>query len=327
MMEMLSTTDGGGVTGLQQSVSTTAATTAANEKLNGGGEGWRRDDEVGTRRSPTLEESRPKSARGAHFESDAVWWSGQQRQWSHGRLTLDKKTLKCSTTDGVGGSGEQSTKKMTQPLTTSIWKILLTSDCEVVRVPAPTSLEDLADDSSDEDGSLPGPPGVSSTLYCLRVSKYRDEAFDETTLAPSEDDEASSSHTFERIIGCRTELEVSEWQMNIQSAVDSAMENELDRLMIFAADGDGGRQPKSVLSTIASKTKSILSRGREQMRGRSVSTQRLFFIFLFFSSFEPCPHSLFFLLVSFFSCFVLFHVPSVLSLSLIQPLLNDQTSE
>ena len=66
--------------------------------------------------------------------------------------------------------------------------------------------------------------------------------------------------------------------MKIQSAIDSAMENELDRLMIFA-DGDGGPQSKSVLSTIASKTKSILSSGKR--------VSLFFFCFLVFLFFFP----------------------------------------
>ena len=115
----------------------------------------------------------------------------------------------------------------------------------------PTKLADLANDSSDDDDDESNPPGLASTaLFCLRVAKYDDS------------EESLESTSFEHTFATRSQIDSDEWKSRVQRIIDAAMESELDQLMIFADGGEAPRR-KSVLNTIASKARKVLSRGRK----------------------------------------------------------------
>ena len=312
----LSTNEVARVREMMQMLSSTTSGVSIGEEtiIQGiGARGRSEEDEDAVRSSHPQARESTGSACNAQYEGSVTWWSVKNRQWLYGCLTLDGNTLTCLTSDD-GGKDDDSSRG-----TSNVnWKVLLTSYCEVERIRTPTSLEDLADDSSDDSDDEGRPPGVSSTLYCLRVSKYKEEASGEIINVA---ETSSSLLLCDYIIACKKELHIMEWKMKIQCAIDSAMESELDQLMIFADGSDGSLPSKSVLSTIASKTKSILSRGREQLRG-SVSFQYISFLiyclvavyfgtlvliccccccFFFFLVF----FSLVFFSLVFFSCFLL----------------------
>ena len=202
----------------------------------------------------------------SRIEGDVMQWDCAKRQWSSGLLKLQGTDLICYSKalseDGV-----------------VLWKLLLDSYCNIEKVRSPTTLDDLADDSSEDDedemdkNMLTKPPGVSSTLYCIGVSRY-----EESNNDASEGTSDQSVATFSQIFATRNMLDCDNWKVKIQSVVDSAMESELDQLMIFA-EADGQPKSRSMLSSIASKARSVLSRGRDPRR---VS---LYFVHLFFSFF------------------------------------------
>ena len=179
---------------------------------------------------------------------DIMIWNPKQRQWSKCCLTLQGTTLSCANNSNNNNNKNASI----------IWNVLLDSYCTIERVRNPTRLEDLAKDSSDEDevdssnNSLKkvSKKSSASTLYCLNVSKF-------------EDNEPETLPTFQHIFATSSVLDCDEWKIKIQMVVDQAMESELDQLMIFA-DSDGPPKSKSMLSSIASKARSVLSRGREK---------------------------------------------------------------
>ena len=190
-------------------------------------------------------------------------WDQIQRNWSYGSLALKGARLMCLQDGNKGGDGKSSAA-----ISKPVWSVCLDSYCTVEYIRNPTKLDDLANDSSDDEdesgGSGGGPPGLTSTaLFCLRVAKYNNN--------DNEDNDGRQALVFEHIVATRSQINSDELKSNIQTVIDDAMESELDQLMIFAEDGTGATRRKSVLNTIATKARQVLSRNRDHQKAGGVS--------------------------------------------------------